>query len=261
MIAWVYRYNAAGNAWTRKNDFPGVARLDASGFAIGARGYVCLGSDNSSIGLLKDVWEYDPQNDAWTQKADFPGDARLLATALVIGQKAYIVGGGRSGVHKNDVWEYDPLTDTWTRKNDFPGWGINGAAGFVVNNRGYMGTGIIDGAAWATTRDFWEYDPTGDTWTKRADFPGVGRGYAQGFAIGSKGYIGLGVQYVQPMTVPVDLWEYDPQGNAWIRQPDPPGSGRGMAVSFVIDSRGYVGLGHGADEMDRSDVWKFTPPN
>jgi N-acetylneuraminic acid mutarotase len=259
MIALVYRYNAAGNAWTRKNDFPGTARLDASGFAIGARGYVCLGGDNGSIGLLKDVWEYDPQNDAWTQKADFPGDARLLATALVIGQKAYIVGGGRSGVHNNDVWEYDPPTDTWTRKNDFPGWGINGAAGFVANNRGYMGTGVIDGAAWTTTCDFWEYDAAGDSWTKRADFPGVGRGYAQGFSINGKGYIGLGVQYVQPMTVPVDLWEYDPQSNAWTRQPDLPASGRGMAVSFVIDSRGYVGLGNGADNFDRSDVWKFTP--
>jgi N-acetylneuraminic acid mutarotase len=116
MIAWVYRYNAAGNTWTRKNDFPGTPRLDASGFAIGAKGYVCLGGDNGAIGLLKDVWEYDPQNDAWTQKADFPGSARLLAVALVIGEKAYIVGGGRSGVHNKDVWEFDPQADTWTRK-------------------------------------------------------------------------------------------------------------------------------------------------
>jgi N-acetylneuraminic acid mutarotase len=259
MIAWVYRYNAAGNTWTRKTDFPGTPRLDASGFAIGARGYVCLGGDNGSIGLLKDVWEYDPQNDAWTQKADFPGSARLLATALVIGQKAYIVGGGRSGVHLKDVWEFDPQADTWTRKKDFPGWGVNSAAGFVIGDRGYMGTGAIDGAVWTTTCDFWEYDPAGDSWTKRADFPGVTRGYAQGFAIGSKGYIGLGVQYVQPMIVPVDLWEYDPQSNAWTRQPDLPASGRGMAVSFVIDSRGYVGLGNGAGSSDNRDVWKFTP--
>jgi N-acetylneuraminic acid mutarotase len=129
----------------------------------------------------------------------------------------------------------------------------------VVNNRGYVGTGVIDGASWTTTGDFWEYDPTGDTWTKRADFFGVTRGYAQGFAINGKGYIGLGVQYIEPMTLPVDLWEYDPQGNAWTRQPDLPGSGRGMAVSFVIDSRGYVGLGSGADSMDRSDIWKFIP--
>ena len=63
--------------------------------------------------------------------------------------------------------------------------------------------------------DFWEYDPATDTWTQKADFEGVGRGFAVGFSIGSNGYIGTGLlgnlNYGGPSSK--DFWEYDP-GNS-----------------------------------------------
>ena len=40
--------------------------------------------------------------------------------------------------------------------------------------------------------DFWEYDPTTNTWTQKANFGGTPRDGAVGFSIGSKGYIGTG---------------------------------------------------------------------
>ena len=41
-------------------------------------------------------------------------------------------------------------------------------------------------------KDFWEYDPTANTWTQKADFGGTARKNAVGFSIGTKGYIGTG---------------------------------------------------------------------
>ena len=42
------------------------------------------------------------------------------------------------------------------------------------------------------TNDFWEYDPSTNTWTQKADFGGTARNWAVGFSIGNKGYIGTG---------------------------------------------------------------------
>ena len=261
LIKQVYQYDSTTNTWAQKNDFPGTPRLDTSGFSIGSKGYVCFGSDNNVS--LKDLWEYDPQTDQWTRKTDFPGLARLLATVMVINGKAYVTGGYTTEGYKTDVWEYDPQTDTWTRKADFPGIPRGSAAGFAIGNKGYMCTGIIPGSGWTTTKEFWEYDPQTDHWTQKTDFPGTARGYAQGFAIGTKGYTGLGLLEIgtggNSLTLIKDLWEYDPATNGWTQKTSIPGSGRAMAVSFVIGSSAYMGLGNNENVVNINDLWKYTP--
>lgn len=261
LLPQVYQYNSTTNTWAQKNDFPGTARLDTSGFSIGSKGYVCFGSDNNVS--LKDLWEYDPQTDQWTRKTDFPGTERMLATVMIINQKAYVTGGYTTEGYKADVWEYDPQTDKWTRKADFPGIPRGSAAGFAIGNKGYMCTGIIPGSGWTTTRELWEYDTQTDTWAQKVDFPGAARGYAQGFSIGSKGYIGLGLLQIgsggNSLTLTKDLWEYDPAANVWTQKLSIPGSGRAMAVSFVIGSSAYMGLGNNENVVNINDLWKYTP--
>jgi N-acetylneuraminic acid mutarotase len=261
LLAQVYQYDATANTWSRKSDFPGTPRLDVNGFTIGSKGYVCLGSDN--ITGLADVWEYDPQSDGWTRKKDFPGGGRLLSTVLVIGQKAYVVAGSTSSGAKKDVWEYDPQADQWTSKADFPGTARGSAAGFVIGSKGYLGTGTVAGTGYTPVHDFWEYDPQTDRWTSRADFPGTSRGYAQAFGLGSKGYLGLGMVGINSsgtqLTLVRDIWEYDPQTNSWTQKPDYAGSGRAMALNFVIGSSGYVGGGNDANTANLRDFWKITP--
>ncbi|MBU1100116.1 MAG: hypothetical protein KKA84_06905 [Bacteroidetes bacterium] len=263
LLNQVYQYNSSANTWAVKSNFPGSYRLDCNGFTIGGKGYVCLGSDNRI--MLSDIWEYDPQNDTWSRKADFPGGARLLATAIVINQKAYIIAGSTSypSGQQNDVWEYDPQTDQWTQKNDFPGVARSSAVGFTIGNKGYVGTGIIAAEGYTTAKDFWEYDQPTDTWTRKVDLPGIARGYAQAFAIGNKGYIALGMNDINSsgtvLTLTKDIWEFDPQSNAWTEKTIFPGSGRAMAVSFVIDSFAYIGLGNRENVSTLNDFWKFRP--
>ena len=99
--------------------------------------------------------------------------------------------------------------------------------------------------------DFWEYDPTTDKWTKKADFPGGARYDAVGFSIGNKGYIGTGWGYK-------DFWEYDPVADSWKRKDDFPGGGRSKMAYFSTGTKGYVAGGQ-TMSGDTADFWEFDP--
>lgn len=180
------------------------------------------------------------------------------AVSFSIDGKGY-VGTGYS--NKNDFWEYDPNTDTWTQKADFPGVGRITAAGFAIEGKGYIGMGYTStGGSISLLKDFWEYDPTTDTWTQKADFEGSFRSGAVGFSINGKGYIGtgrgnLGVLYN-------DFWEYDPTTDIWTRKADFGGSIRGSAVGFSINNKGYIGTGYnniGGSKKLLKDFWEYDP--
>ena len=59
--------------------------------------------------------------------------------------------------------------------------------------------------------DFWEYDPATDTWVQLPDFPGGGRYAAAGFGLGTKGYVGTGLNMVAADNFLwfKDFYEYD----------------------------------------------------
>jgi N-acetylneuraminic acid mutarotase len=104
-------------------------------------------------------------------------------------------------------------------------------------------------------KDFWEYDPALNTWTKKADFGGGVRWYATGFGIGSKGYIGTGGSTQYGITVQKDLWEYDPVLNTWTKKADFPGVARWYAVGFGIGMKGYIGTGQDSNFTYQKDLW------
>ena len=198
-----WEYDPATNTWTQKADFGGIGRSCAVGFSIDNKGYMGLGYDGSSE--LKDFWEYDPATNTWTQKADFGGTARESVVGFSIGSKGYVGTGWNGSAPTKDFWEYDPSTNTWTQKADFGGAARSEAVGFSIVNKGYIGPGMLDDSTFTYTKDFWEYDPVANTWTRKSDFGGTGRWYSVGFSIGSKGYIGTG----SDGSLRKDFWEYD----------------------------------------------------
>jgi N-acetylneuraminic acid mutarotase len=195
-----YEYDPSSNTWTAKSNFPGVARYDAVGFAIGNKGYIGLGYDASTN--YSDFYEYDPSTNIWTKKADFPGGVRRNAVGFSIGTKGYV---GTGFPYSNDFWEYDPSVNTWTEKSSFGGTARYGAVGFSFAGKGYIGTGY-DGEY---KSDFWEWDPNTNLWTARANFGGTARVFASGFSLGNKGYIGTG-QISGSFSYTNDFWEYSP---------------------------------------------------
>jgi len=144
---------------------------------------------------------------------------------------------------------------TWTQKATFPGLNREWPVAFSIGNYGYVGTG------WDSTSccnnpltQFWQYDPALDVWTQKADFGGIARATAVGFAIGNKGYIGTG-GWQSHLD---DFWEYDPGTNVWTQKATFPGGARAVAVGFSIGNFGYIGTG-ATNSGSAYDMWQYNP--
>lgn len=76
-----------------------------------------------------------------------------------------------------------------------------------------MGTG-----ASSVLSDFYEYNPTTNTWTTKANFGGGLRSKMASFVIGNKAYVGTGANSTAFTSGSVDFWEYDPALNTWLQK-------------------------------------------
>ncbi|MBI1344604.1 MAG: T9SS type A sorting domain-containing protein [Terrimonas sp.] len=244
--------------WTQKADFMGGDRYGTFHFSIGNKGYIGTGSDNAGI-FKSDFWEYDPQNDTWTQKADFGGGIRFFGTGFSIGNKGYAGTGVVASYNwRKDMWQYDPESNTWTQIADFGGGLRFTAVGFGIGDKGYMGTGNyrISPAYPATYyNDWWEYNPSTNLWTRKANVPQQGRTNAAGTSINGKGYVGTGFYYYD--TRLNDWWEYDPLTDTWVQKASLPATPRYAASAITIGNKGY--LGGGIYYSNFNDFWEYDP--
>jgi N-acetylneuraminic acid mutarotase len=243
---FMYRYDPSLDVWKRMADLPpaGAATMNAVGFAIGEKGYVCGGVDNAAI------WEYDPSSNLWYQRINFP---RIIEEGIgfAISSKAYIGLGGASIIdYKNDFYEYDPSKNKCTQLNDFPGAPRRGSIGFSLNGKGYAGLGYKDIGSYnkGYFKDLWEYDPLTDDWTRLPDFPGEARQDAIGFGIDGAIYVGMGGIN--------DFYKYDLKTKEWSTLNYIPGNSRVYAFSFSIGSGIYYGGGMSPNLA--SDMWKYS---
>ena len=114
-----------------------------------------------------------------------------------------------------------------------------------------MGTGIYNQG---TMKDFWEYDPSTNTWTQKADFGGPARRGAVAFVVNGKGYVTSGWSATGLYN---DLWEYNPIADTWQQKANFGGLARSGAVALVIDDKAYIGTGlsGGSAASDSLNDW------
>ena len=189
----------------------------------------------------------------WTRKNDFFGIPRHNAVAFAINGKGYFGTGGNeqgsSDMVLNDFWEYDPTTDSWTMVSDFPGGAREAAVAFTIGDQAYVGLGS-EHYYWTSQdqdsnhfKDFYRYSPATDTWTRIADFGGVGRHSAAAFAINNRGYVGTGWwgndKPYGDLKIADDFWSYDPSTDTWSEIGKFPRQ-TSNAVGFNIGNSGYV---------------------
>ena len=259
----LFRYDPSEDNWVQLADFPGGGRYGSTAFTINGRGYICLGVDNSH-NMHSDVWEFNPETGAWTEKSDFAGGNRYSACSFVIGNKAYVIGGSINDGNNylNDVWCYTPETDTWTQKTSLPAAHKSCAVAFSINGKGYVAGG--SSSTMSPEKDFYEYDPSTDSWNRLPDMPEPRTG-AVAFVMGDTAYVGTGWNnYVTRKT----FVAYSLTANSWSAMPVPPQdfSERVFSTAFVIGNTGYVIGGrtdpydpfYGSGEM-LQDLWAYTP--
>ena len=196
---------------------------------------------------------------------------RYAAAGFSINGKGYIgtgLGYANAVYVMKDFWEYNPATDSWTQKADFGGTARMSAAGLSIGNYGYIGMGYgYPGGIGGVLKDFWQYNPVKNTWTKKTDFGGGERHSPVCFSLGTKGYFGTGwgnvfngVTYDKK-----DFWQYDPSTDKWTQIANFGGSERQGAIGFSIGGKGYVGTGKqyiGSSNYTVeifNDFWEFDP--
>lgn len=215
--------------------------------------------------LLNDFWEYDPVADSWTQKASIPGTqmGRAYGVGFSMDGKGYVGLG-----YDNVKIEIDPTLVTITDVTLGP---YIDSIKFVQINPGpppisqietvfrqvvqrTIDSVYTDSLDYLT--DFWQYDPTNDTWTKKANFPGQGRAFASAFTLYDKALVGLGLGDSVMGAIYDDFYAYDPVADSWVRTADFPASKRYGASSFSLGFLGYIAGGN--DGLPRKDFYEFN---
>jgi len=202
----------------------------------------------------------------WVKKSDLGSDTigsglkRERAVAFSIGDYGYVgTGIDTAEIVLNDFWKYDPSNNAWTQIATLPGSERRNAVAFEINGLGYVGTGIntVNSFDFGSVilNDFWEYNPTTNSWLPKSAFPGGPVYFATAFTIDSKGYVCGGK--MGPNWYSNSLWEYKPSIDVWSQKLNFPGGVRYQMSSFSIGLKAYVGLGTDQD-MYRSDIYEYN---
>ncbi len=96
---------------------------------------------------------------------------------------------------------------------------------------------------------------TQSAWKQIANFGGIGRFQAVGFAANNLGYVGTGYTGALPLK---DFWEYSPQSNTWYQRADFGGTARMGSFCFAIDAKVYIGTGYAGEGADAIDFWEYN---
>ena len=164
-----------------------------------------------------------------------------------------------------EIWTVEDKPGSWEYVTEFPGSARESAKSFVIDDVAYIGLGFNQtgdnnyiNSDSIYLHDFWKYDPSANTWTQLADFPGKTTRDVTGFTVNDVGYII--VQYGLSNT----MWEYNSKEDNWEQLDDFPGFSRNWAISFTINNRVFYGLGRPYDPIlkDRigtTDLWEYMP--
>lgn len=182
---------------------------------------------------------YDEKTDKWnynqTNKPTPGGGLISDPVFFNFSVKGYF---GLGGVFSTTTgYELNAAATQWSTKSNFPG-AIPGWTGLFTNSttKGYFGLGI-DKNSPVANREFWEYDPSLDQWTKLTDYPGKPVAFGVAFVIDDYVFVGGGID----MTASVansDFYGYSIMDNSWTKVADFPGANTGYAVAF--NKKGYV---------------------
>ena len=225
---------------------------------------------------------------SWLQRADLGNTGRHRATGFAIGNKGYaglghVNGTGQNIVYK-DWWQYDPASNSWTQKADYVAPSYATIA-FGTSTKGYVGGGT------AYNNEFFEYNPTTNSWQTITNCPILNATDQTAFAVNDKGYVVYNNQCAEfdPITnswtmkanLPSNLniwgtsfvigssafvkngtalYEFKPSQNQWLIRSSFPGVATAGSSCFEVDGKGYVVSGYSGGLANvTKEVWQYNP--
>ncbi|WP_321298239.1 hypothetical protein [Marinifilum fragile] len=193
----------------------------------------------------------------WIKKSSFEGSSRSGAVSFVIGDYAY-VGTGYDGKDCLKTFYKYSLTQGWTKiQSEFPGVSRREAVAFTANGKAYVGLGVDNNDE--RLGDFYEFDPTTDTWnTTPIDMSNgpTARQGAVAFSINGIGYVGTGYGFQDgdDRNNLKDFYKYE--NGTWNKIAFPGEKTRNSTVS-VINNKAYIISGE--SNLTTKYVWEYNP--
>ena len=213
-----WKYDMLTDTWFQLSSFIGDGRNHPAMVVVNNKIYVGCGSNDN--GNLGDWWEYDIIADSWSQKSDIIGYNRHHPFYFGIGDYAYVGFGHGSTFGPgsnpnsnnyiyNDFYRYNPQNNSWTQLSNFPSEARVAGTQFSYEGKGYILSGDGDDHNPLSYGEFWQYDPTNDSWTQLPSHPGDAIWAPGSFVIGCDAYFLLGENnnYNNPI-LPIAMYKY-----------------------------------------------------
>lgn len=133
---------------------------------------------------------------------------------------------------------------------------------FTKDGKGYIAGGV-DYSDFQYDTDFWEFDPSDNSWTLLSENVPTNLNNATSFVIKEKGYFGFGNSNFG--SGDFGFYSYDFQTNGFQFEGNLPGNPSTTGpvldpVSFVYQDFGYL-IGRGQNDNTNKKMWKFDPTN
>jgi len=130
------------------------------------------------------------------------------------------------------VWAFEAASDIWTKKTGFPGTLRIGFVTMSLAGTLYVGLGW-DPVINSFFNDWWEYDPSTNSWHQKSNVPFEERSLNFCWSISNRGYLAFG--YGEFGRTFDDFWEYDPAKDSWIEK-----NAKGLRGSIFRGKEEYV---------------------
>ncbi|HAN76762.1 MAG TPA: hypothetical protein DCQ31_02750 [Bacteroidales bacterium] len=237
------------------------------------RSYVRTSKNQIGYNPVFAAFKTRPTENEWRIRNQLDAVGRTAGVVFVSGGYAY-VGMGEQGLsaYVAQIWKYSQASNTWDSFSPHTSIGSKpgdfqprrNAVAFTVGTKGYIGLG--ENVNGDILSDFWEIDLEKQTWIQ---IKGLGNGdnpriNAVAFALGNKGYVGLG-EFGNPSD---KFWSYNQITKNWSSDDIKPfgGGERTGAIAFVLGGRAYVGLGKNYmydDDGNKTtlyynDLWEYN---
>jgi N-acetylneuraminic acid mutarotase len=251
-----WEYDLSTQTWKAINTIPGNALIGGTAFSYKNHGYVGLGQTSGSS-FSKAFYRYDVDSNKWVRIADFPGQARNYAACFVIGNKAY-VGCGYNGFQTfKDFYSLDLENNTWTKISDLPGLSRSNAFHFSSGGKGYIlcGGNFTQSSGSITLKDFFQFDPSLNSWVQLADFPGENREYGISFSFDLFGIVALGFSETGYSN---EVWEFNSSTQTWANRNSFSGAWRRNAGYSSSNNRGFM-VGGNLGTSFTSGFYEYKP--
>ena len=199
----------------------------------------------------------------WTRRAPMPTLRQEIAAA-VIDDRIYVFGGLDDNANSIDVVEaYAPRTDTWEPRQRLP-MPLNHLAAVAAGGRIYIVGGYVNFSRNLIISDqTLEYDPTADSWSRKADMP-FGRGAHGAALLNGRIYVVGGIG--SPAGEQTRVMIYDPAADFWEVGAHMPVPSEHLAVAaaagriYAISGRFGTSLSEVQVYDPVRDTWELRAP-